>query len=110
MRAVSYIRRSKSREDDSASSPEAQGTRCEALIAAKGWDNAGHFAGVGKSWWDPKVIRPEFEEMMAAVRAGHVDAVVVFSLSRLTRQGALEAMLINEELAGHGQPPTGAEG
>jgi hypothetical protein len=57
---------------------------------------------VGKSGWDPKVVRPEFEEMMSAVRAGHVDAVVMFSLSRLTRQGALEAMLINKELAKHG--------
>ncbi|MGN5379561.1 recombinase family protein [Streptomyces lasalocidi] len=102
MRAVSYIRQSRKREDDSASSPEAQRTKCEALITAKGWDNAGHFADVGKSGWDPKVVRPEFEEMMSAVRAGHVDAVVVFSLSRLTRQGALEAMLINEELAKHG--------
>ncbi|MFF1846866.1 recombinase family protein [Streptomyces sp. NPDC058217] len=61
-----------------------------------------HFADVGKSGWDPGVVRPAFEEMMAAVRAGHVDAVVVFSLSRLTRQGALEAMLINNELAKHG--------
>ncbi|WP_406339887.1 recombinase family protein [Streptomyces sp. NBC_01544] len=102
MRAVSYIRQSKKREDDSASSPEAQRTKCEALITAKGWDNAGHFADVGKSGWDPGVVRPAFEEMMAAVRAGHVDAVVVFSLSRLTRQGALEAMLINNELAKHG--------
>lgn len=76
--------------------------KCEALITAKGWDIAGHFADVGKSGWDPNVERPEFEEMMAAVRTGHVDAVVVFSLSRLTRQGALEAMLINEELARHG--------
>ncbi|MER6459836.1 recombinase family protein [Streptomyces sp. NPDC001288] len=102
VRAVSYIRQSRKREDDSASSTEAQRTKCEALITAKGWDNAGHFADVGTSGWDPKVVRPEFEEMMSAVRAGHVDAVVVFSLSRLTRQGALEAMLINEELAEHG--------
>ncbi|MFH8775455.1 recombinase family protein [Streptomyces sp. NPDC017958] len=99
---MSYIRQSRKREDDSASSPEAQRTKCEALITAKGWDNAGHFADVGKSGWDPNVVRPEFEEMMSAVRAGHVDAVVVFSLSRLTRQGALEAMLINEELTEHG--------
>lgn len=99
---MSYIRQSKKREDDSASSPEAQRTKCEALITAKGWDNAGHFADVGKSGWDPGVVRPAFEEMMAAVRAGHVDAVVVFSLSRLTWRGALEAMLINNELAKHG--------
>jgi site-specific DNA recombinase len=102
VRAVSYIRQSKKREDDSQSSPEAQKTKCEALITAKGWEIAGHFADVGKSGWDPNVTRPEFEELMAAVRGGHVDAVIVFSLSRLTRQGALEAMRINEELSRHG--------
>nr|WP_244908617.1 recombinase family protein [Streptomyces hygroscopicus] len=39
---------------------------------------------------------------MTAVRSGHVDAVVVFALSRLTRQGAFEAMKIEEELRSHG--------
>ncbi|MEU4097764.1 recombinase family protein [Streptomyces sp. NPDC026673] len=81
MRAVSYIRQSKTREGDSKSSPEARKTKCQALITAKGWDIAGHFADVGKSGWDPNVERSEFEEMMSAVRAGHVDAVVVFSLT-----------------------------
>ncbi|MBW8090034.1 recombinase family protein [Streptomyces hygroscopicus subsp. hygroscopicus] len=52
--------------------------------------------------WDPNVERPEFEEMMTAVRSGHVDAVVVFAPSRLTRQGAFEAMKIEEELRSHG--------
>ncbi|MGD3106244.1 recombinase family protein [Streptomyces sp. YGL11-2] len=84
VRAVSYIRQSKRREDDSQASPEAQREKCEALITAKGWDLAGSFADVGRSGWDPNVERPEFEEMMTAVRAGHVDAVVVFALSRLT--------------------------
>ncbi|MFJ6380477.1 recombinase family protein [Kitasatospora sp. NPDC092039] len=102
VRAVSYIRQSKKREDDSQASPAAQRTKTEALIVAKGWENNGHFEDVGKSGWDPNVTRPGFEEMMAAVRAGQVDAVVVFSLSRLTRQGALEAMKINEELARYG--------
>ncbi|MFG2400680.1 recombinase family protein [Streptomyces lydicus] len=91
MRAVSYIRQSKRRDDDSQGSPMAQRERCSSLIASKGWDDAGHFEDVGKSGWDPSVHRPGFEEMMAAVRGGHVDAVIVFSLSRLTRRGALEA-------------------
>ncbi|GGY66345.1 hypothetical protein GCM10010363_54570 [Streptomyces omiyaensis] len=39
---------------------------------------------------------------MAAVRGGHADAVVVFSLCRLTRRGALEATRIIEELEAHG--------
>jgi DNA invertase Pin-like site-specific DNA recombinase len=102
VRAVSYIRQSKKREDDSKSSPEAQRAKCEAQMVAKGWANTGTFADIGKSGWDPNVQRPEFEEMMAAVRGRQVDAIVVFSLSRLTRQGALEAMLINEELTKYG--------
>ncbi len=60
------------------------------------------FADVGRSGWDPNVERPEYEEMMTAVRAGHVDAVVVFALSRLTRLGAFEAMKIESELRSHG--------
>ncbi|WP_199896601.1 recombinase family protein [Streptomyces niger] len=102
MRAVSYIRQSKRREDDSQASPMAQRERCSSLIASKGWDDAGHFEDVGKSGWDPGVHRPGFEEMMAAVRGGHVDAVIVFSLSRLTRRGALEAMKIIDELERYG--------
>jgi site-specific DNA recombinase len=99
---VSYRRQSKAREDDSKTSPAAQGLKCDALITAKGWENAGYFEDVGKSGWDPKVYRPGFEEMMTAVRQRRVDAVVVYSLSRLTRQGALEAVKINEELVGYG--------
>lgn len=71
-------------------------------MQSRGWDNAGHFEDIGKSGWDPNTHRPGFEEMMAAVRGGHVDAVVVFSLSRLTRRGALEAMKIIDELERHG--------
>ncbi|MFJ1758030.1 recombinase family protein [Kitasatospora sp. NPDC088134] len=102
VRAVSYIRQSKRREDDSKASPEAQRTKTEALMRSRGWENAGHFEDIGKSGWDPNTHRPGFEELMAAVRAGHVDAVVVFSLSRLTRRGALEAMKIIDELEQHG--------
>ncbi|MFJ2114046.1 MULTISPECIES: recombinase family protein [unclassified Streptomyces] len=102
VRAVSYIRQSKRREDDSQASPVAQRDRCASLISSKGWNDAGHFEDVGKSGWDPSIHRPGFEEMMDAVRGGHVDAVVVFSLSRLTRRGALEAMRIIEELESHG--------
>ncbi|TGB05524.1 recombinase family protein [Streptomyces sp. MZ04] len=102
VRAVSYIRQSKRREDDSQASPMAQRDRCASLISSKGWKEAGHFEDVGKSGWDPSIHRPGFEEMMAAVRGGHVDAVIVFSLSRLTRRGALEAMRIIEELESHG--------
>jgi site-specific DNA recombinase len=102
VRAVAYVRQSKKREDDSRTSPDAQRAKCEALITAKGWHNAGTFADIGVSGWDPDIVRPEFEEMMTAARNGEIDAVVIFMLSRLTRRGALEAMRIQEELASYG--------
>ncbi|MFD8367857.1 recombinase family protein [Streptomyces hygroscopicus] len=52
--AVSYIRQSKRREDDSQASPEAQREKCEALITAKGWDNSGISADVGRSGLGPE--------------------------------------------------------
>jgi DNA invertase Pin-like site-specific DNA recombinase len=94
------MRRSGKSAGGSRSSSAAQQRKTEPLVIAKDWENTGHFEDIGKSGWDPNVTRPGSEEMMAAVRAGQVDAVVVFSLSRLTRQGALEAMKINDELAG----------
>jgi site-specific DNA recombinase len=39
---------------------------------------------------------------MEAVRAGKYDVVVITMLSRLTRQGALEAMKIEAEMRAHG--------
>jgi DNA invertase Pin-like site-specific DNA recombinase len=102
VRAVTYARQSKRREDDSQASPLAQRERCLALINSRGWDDAGSFEDVGLSGWDPNIHRPGFAEMMDAVRAGHVDVVVVFALSRLTRRGAGEAWLISKELDRYG--------
>jgi DNA invertase Pin-like site-specific DNA recombinase len=67
-------------------------------LTGANWQVVREFKDVGKSGWDPKTVRPEFEEMMAAVRAGELDVIVVNELSRLTRQGAFEAMKIDEEL------------
>ncbi|MFJ4875562.1 recombinase family protein [Streptomyces sp. NPDC088745] len=104
------MRQLKRREDDSQGSPMAQRERCASLIKSKGWSDAGHFEDVGKSGWDPSIVRPGFEEMIAAVRGGHVDAVIVFSRSRLTRRGALKAMRIIEELETHGIRLVSVEG
>ncbi|MFJ8750466.1 recombinase family protein [Streptomyces sp. NPDC102441] len=102
MRAVSYGRQSKQREDESRTSPEGQRKATRDLIDARGWTFAGHFEDVGRSGFDPKIVRPGFEALMAAVRAHECDVVVIPALSRLTRQGAYEAMKINDELSRHG--------
>ncbi|MGE7385646.1 recombinase family protein [Streptomyces sp. NPDC004126] len=43
--------------------------------------------------------QPGFERLMEDARAGKFDVVVIYMLSRLTRQGAAEALKIQQELA-----------
>ncbi|MFH9722701.1 recombinase family protein [Streptomyces sp. NPDC017254] len=91
VRVAVYARQSKARPDSSEASPEAQTAAGEALAASRGWEVVHAFKDVGRSGWDPNAVRPAFEDLMSAVRAGEVDAVVVNELSRLTRKGAHDA-------------------
>lgn len=96
-----YARQSSKRPDASEASPEAQLSAGHALTLARAgsnWRVVREFKDVGKSGWDPKVTRPQFEEMMLAVENGELDVIVVNELSRLTRQGAYEAMTIDKRL------------
>ncbi|MET9726851.1 recombinase family protein [Streptomyces zaomyceticus] len=102
MRVAVYARQSKARPDSSEASPEAQVAAGEALAASRGWEVVHTFKDVGRSGWDPDVIRPSFEDLMSAVRAGEVDAVVVNELSRLTRKGAHDALEIDNEFKKYG--------
>ncbi|MFK0210115.1 MULTISPECIES: recombinase family protein [unclassified Streptomyces] len=102
MRAALYARQSRARPDSSEASPEAQLAAGEALARSRGWEVVHAFKDVGRSGWDPHGIRPGFEDLMAAVRAGEVDVVVVTELSRLTRQGAHDALEIDKELKEYG--------
>lgn len=101
VRAVTYERQSHKSETDSQTSPRMQRDQCIAFIASQ--DNWTHvdedYSDVGLSGYDPDVIRPGFERLMADARAGKFDVVVVYMLSRLTRQGAAEALRIQQELA-----------
>lgn len=102
VRAMTYGRQSKQREDESRTSPEGQRASARALVDSRGWAFVRHFEDVGRSGFDPKIRRPGFEALMDAVRAEECDVLVIPALSRLTRQGAFEAMKINEELQRHG--------
>lgn len=104
VRAVTYERQSHKSETDSQASPKMQRDKSVAYIRSQ--DNWAHvdadYADVGLSGYDPSVYRPGFERMMADARAKKFDVVVIYMLSRLTRQGAAEAMAIQAELAKHG--------
>ncbi|QFQ99914.1 recombinase family protein [Streptomyces phaeolivaceus] len=102
VRVAVYARQSKARPDSSEASPEAQVNAGEALAASRGWEVRHTFKDVGRSGWDPKAVRPGFEDLMTAVRAGQVDVVVVNELSRLTRKGAHDALEIDSEFKKYG--------
>jgi DNA invertase Pin-like site-specific DNA recombinase len=109
VRVAIYARQSKARPDASEASPEAQVAAGTALAASRSlggvlWETseARVFKDVGRSGWDPSVIRPGFEEMMKAVRAGEIDVVIVNELSRLTRKGAHDALEIDNEFKKYG--------
>ncbi|MEU2952816.1 recombinase family protein [Streptomyces xanthochromogenes] len=97
-----YARQSKARPDSSEASPEAQLAAGGALAASRGWEVVHTFKDVGRSGWDPNAVRPAFEDLMSAVRAGEVDVVVVNELSRLTRKGAHDALEIDKEFKKYG--------
>jgi DNA invertase Pin-like site-specific DNA recombinase len=109
VRVAIYARQSKARTDSSEASPEAQVSACIGAAQARSgngavWEvtPARTFKDVGRSGWDPNAIRPGFEELMTAVRAGEVDVVIVNELSRLTRKGAHDALEIDKEFKAHG--------
>ncbi|MFE6227244.1 recombinase family protein [Streptomyces sp. NPDC057854] len=102
VRVAVYARQSKARPDSSEASPQAQVTAGRALAASRGWEVSHTFKDVGRSGWDPDAVRPGFDDLMSAVRAGEVDVVVVSELSRLTRKGAHDALEIDEEFKKYG--------
>lgn len=104
-RAATYGRQSQKKEADSQGSPQAQRNATHALCIARGYAHdpeTDHFEDIGKSGYDPSARRPGYDALMEAVRAGKYDVVVITMLSRLTRQGALEAMKIEAEMRAHG--------
>ena len=101
LRAASYGRQSKVREDDSAGSPQAQRESTTSFIAARGWQHVGHYEDVGASGYDPKADRPGLDALLAAVERGEVDLLVVYRLDRLTRRGVVEAVRLVGFLADH---------
>ncbi|WP_328742891.1 recombinase family protein [Streptomyces caniferus] len=103
IRAVTYVRQSHKSETDSQASPKMQRETGVAYINSQAnWRHAGHYEDVGLSGYDPNVFRPDFERLMEDARAKKFDVVVIYMLSRLTRQGAAEALKIQQELANHG--------
>ncbi|MEV0126803.1 recombinase family protein [Streptomyces sp. NPDC050703] len=107
VRVFLYARQSYARADGSEVSTEAQLAAGHALAEARSlqgvpWVVVGEYVDKGRSGWDPSVIRTDFERMMTDIRAGEGDVVISNELSRLTRQGAHDALEIDKEFKAHG--------
>lgn len=82
--AAIYARISSDRSGD-ALGVERQQELCSKLAAEKGWPVARTFVDNDVSAYSRK-RRPAYEEMVAAIEAGQVDAVLCVDLDRLTRR------------------------
>lgn len=102
MKAITYARQSKQREDESQGSPEAQRKQTRALIDSRGWTFVEHYEDLGASGYDPKAARPGLDAALAAIAEGRADVLVVYRLDRLTRRGVGEAIRIVDELRRNG--------
>lgn len=102
MKAITYARQSKQREDESQGSPEAQRKQTRALIDSRGWNFVEHYEDIGASGYDPKAARPGLAAALAAIAEGRADVLVVYRLDRLTRRGVGEAIRIVDSLRDNG--------
>jgi len=86
-RAAVYARISSDR-DGTALGVERQVRDCEQLAAERGWTIVATFVDNDVSASDRSRKRPEYERLVASIKNGGVDAVVVWDLDRLHRQPA----------------------
>lgn len=95
MKAAWYGRVSSAGQVDHGSSLQTQREQCEAVIKARGWQRSGEYVDEGIS--GAKEDRPRWQALLAACRSGEVQAVVVASLDRMSRNAA-HAITITTEL------------
>ncbi|MDP9397688.1 MAG: recombinase family protein [Actinomycetota bacterium] len=82
-RAAVYTRVSSEEQASGGTSLETQAERCRAYCTARGWTVVDTYVDAGVS--GAKASRPALDRLMADVRAGQVDAVVIAKLDRLGR-------------------------
>jgi len=72
--------------DDRQLSTRGQVRHCRARVADAGHAVGEVFIDDGKSAWNPRVRRPDWETLMARLESGASDGVCVYDLSRFARQ------------------------
>lgn len=82
-----YARQSRLRDKDQTTTP-SQVAACRAVLAERDLPAGQVFVDPGKSAWDPKVYRKDWESMMSRLESGEAGGVIVYDLERFARQVA----------------------
>ncbi|MFF6997606.1 recombinase family protein [Streptomyces sp. NPDC008313] len=100
--AVSYVRQSSAKANKTEASPLTQRAANEARAAELNARFVRHYEDIGISGWDPDAERPGFEDMLKAARAGAFNMLIVYDLSRFSRQEVRQAIQLVLELQNYG--------
>lgn len=99
-RAAIYIRQSKEKGD--SISTDVQRDACMAVVNAEGWTVAGEYLDIGQSSYTKHWSkRKAFPQLVEDVKAGHVDVVLIYRWSRLSRK-ATDALVLWDMLEADG--------
>lgn len=79
---------------------DEQKIRLEAYCQARGWSSFQHFTDAGFS--GGSIERPALQDLIQAVKAGKVEAVLVYKLDRLSRSQKDTLFLIEDVFTGNG--------
>jgi site-specific DNA recombinase len=96
MRAAAYVRVSTEEQAENGTSLATQREQAEAYITSRRWTLVETFEDAGISGTKDESGRPGLRSMMAAVRRGEVDVVVVTKLDRFSRSVAQFAKSVEE--------------
>ncbi len=90
VRAVAYYRVSSQEQADSGLGLDAQAARVAGMAQAKGWTLTDTYSDEGLSGGKPPSKRPGLARLVADIREGKVDAVIVMKLDRLARDAEFQ--------------------
>lgn len=95
-KVAAYIRVSTEEQAKEGYGLEAQRTRCLAMCQVKDWPTPEFYADEGISGTKDATKRPQLARLLADIRAGDIDAIVILDLSRLGRNTRLVLDLVHE--------------
>lgn len=96
LRVAAYIRVSTDDQAESGLGLEAQRTQCTAMATVKGWNAPMFYEDAGISGTKDETERPGLAQLLADVRDGLIDTLIIASLDRLGRDVILTLQIARE--------------